>query len=46
MKHKLTQTIHTHVICGKCDHKWKVSGKFVVYKCPKCKHAHTTKNSL
>ena len=46
MKHQLTQTVHTHVICGKCQHKWKVPGRLVTYICPKCKHKSKLKNSI
>jgi predicted RNA-binding Zn-ribbon protein involved in translation (DUF1610 family) len=45
-EHRLTHTVHTHVTCGKCKHKWKVSGRLVTYTCPKCNHQNIAMNSL
>ena len=45
-KHQLTQTVHTHINCGKCQHKWKTPGILVTHKCPKCGHESKLKNSI
>ena len=44
--HRLTQTVHTHINCGKCNHKWKESGRLLIYTCPKCGYESKLKNSL